>query len=313
MSDADSSLKPPRDTMAYTIEYGIRSVLLTRELHLGQVALLRSLPVAYRNFDWASKWIDQWDEAWPRMSDTELERLYLRACVAGLETEQDFVDAITGFCPEELGDVPAIWARLQEARRAAAKARADDERARAIWWAHGNVPLPEVEGNRRLAWVRTVGPEDWHGIVDGWNCDDGTEELDFIVSQPTCDRATAVLALFMTEASSQVARPSRDEVPSLEYEAYDMAHKIAANLGRGFYASHDFPAEINSTEITMYFEAVERMRAQGRLDPVWDVPRTSFGPFEGREPRSIYTVMHGYVKYSPNHFREHILPTLTLT
>lgn len=51
--------------------------------------------------------------------------------------------------------------------------------------------LTECENRRLLQWLERSGPDEWHAVAFGWNWDNGIGPLQWIVSQPRCDAATA--------------------------------------------------------------------------------------------------------------------------
>lgn len=57
--------------------------------------------------------------------------------------------------------------------------------------------MADYLGKRRsemlMAWLEKATPDQWHQVADGWNWDSGEDPLRWIVSQPECDRATALL------------------------------------------------------------------------------------------------------------------------
>jgi hypothetical protein len=58
-------------------------------------------------------------------------------------------------------------------------------------------------GKRRsemlMAWLETATPDQWHQVADGWNWGSGEDPLRWIVSQPDCDKATALLIFWRGE------------------------------------------------------------------------------------------------------------------
>ena len=50
-------------------------------------------------------------------------------------------------------------------------------------------------------WLQKGSPADWHQAADNWNWDYGLAPLQWIVSQPDCDLATALLIYYRGEPS----------------------------------------------------------------------------------------------------------------
>jgi hypothetical protein len=50
-----------------------------------------------------------------------------------------------------------------------------------------------------LAWLHENGPDEWHRWTLSWNWDHGTELIEWIVSQPNCDKGTALSAYYLAQ------------------------------------------------------------------------------------------------------------------
>lgn len=61
--------------------------------------------------------------------------------------------------------------------------------------------LPKQYRDSFARWLALVGPDEWHQVADQWNWDNGSDPLRWIVEQPNCDRATALLIFWRGEPS----------------------------------------------------------------------------------------------------------------
>lgn len=52
---------------------------------------------------------------------------------------------------------------------------------------------------RQMAFLAVRSPDDWHRYADNLNWDDRLDGLYWIVSQPDCDKATAVMTFWKGE------------------------------------------------------------------------------------------------------------------
>lgn len=76
--------------------------------------------------------------------------------------------------------------------------------------------------------VTEAGPDDWHRVAVGWNWDAGEDPLWWIVTQPDCDKATALTVLWKTGSSYQPG-DTGDE------DEHDLYHTIRSQWEAGFY------------------------------------------------------------------------------
>ncbi len=99
-----------------------------------------------------------------------------------------------------------------------------------------------VHAEKVLAWLATTGAEDWHRSAETWNFDDGTAPLEWIVEQPDCDAATALLIFWRCQPGEWAAMyPNRSACTDPHHGAeYDLAVKIKRHWLAGRYPQKRF-------------------------------------------------------------------------
>lgn len=91
-------------------------------------------------------------------------------------------------------------------------------------------------GKLLIDWLKSRTPDDWHKVAADYNWDNGLAPLDWIVSQPLCDRATALL-VFWRAVPDNVLRYASEAEAKADYAdgEFRLCVTIAANLRAGFY------------------------------------------------------------------------------
>lgn len=123
----------------------------------------------------------------------------------------------------------------------------------------------DIKGDTLLDLVKQMGPDDWHELADKWDWDDHTPIMQWVVSQPECDRATAVIIMCLGNVQD-VAR-WMTSYPAREGEQWNLVWDIARRLGEGFYRKAELQCGINLTGKASLIEAA---RSTGR-NP-WQFP-----------------------------------------
>jgi hypothetical protein len=193
-----------------------------------------------------------------------------------------------------------LMAELVPDRAALRAHRQRVSRLRECWAA----PL-DVKGETTLDIVMQLTPDDWHEIALHWNWDQGVEVLNWITSQPTCDRATAMIIL--TRANlAQVAEQSAAGPPT-ENEwrfCWNLAQRVRAGAftktGLAFGVS---PGEVKGMKATL-----AQARATGR-EP-WLLPDSLLD--EGtRKHKPRYTYRDGRtpaIGWQYDYWLDHVAP-----
>jgi hypothetical protein len=61
--------------------------------------------------------------------------------------------------------------------------------------------LPKRRSAMLMDWLCTATPDQWHQVAMGWNWGSGEAPLRWIVSQPDCDKATALMVFWRGQPS----------------------------------------------------------------------------------------------------------------
>lgn len=113
-----------------------------------------------------------------------------------------------------LAEVESVG-REQQAKRERAEAwrrESDPDRMLDVWAGAANFWDESADRFVRYShWLRTVGPAKWHAAADVWNWDYGTAPLRWIVAQPTCERATALMIFYAGEPDHTRKEPTDED------------------------------------------------------------------------------------------------------
>jgi Domain of unknown function (DUF4274) len=104
------------------------------------------------------------------------------------------------------------------------------------------VPSAEASSDRAdvlAGYLEKGGPDEWHKIASGWNWDGGVEPLKWIIRQPQCDRATALLVYWKGGPGFMAQYDSRDEVPSHALANYDLVKEVERRYLSDFYTRYE--------------------------------------------------------------------------
>jgi hypothetical protein len=89
-----------------------------------------------------------------------------------------------------------------------------------------------------------AGPDDWHHFVFHRNWDRGLDPLLWIIRQPACDKATALLAFYLSLPGEFVKYDGdRSAVPGYALEAFDLIAEIRRRFLDGFHARSQIALE----------------------------------------------------------------------
>jgi hypothetical protein len=103
-----------------------------------------------------------------------------------------------------------------------------------------NFGLEPKVARRYVKWLRSGTPDLWHQAARNWNWDYGVAPLAWIVAQPQCDLATAVLVHYDAEPGHyRRFENNRDQVPVGELETFDLIQAIRGRVAAGFYVRRE--------------------------------------------------------------------------
>lgn len=182
----------------------------------------------------------------------------------------------------------------------------DDQRLIIEWLTSADARL-----TLSIEWLETQSPDTWHVVAAGWNYDYRADPLLWIVSQPACDKGTA-LCVFLKEAYSWVKY--RD--PGGLNEHYAICWKICQTVSRRWKEKHYgnfrfLPLGLGvSSDYSRYVKIFQSARANalkalGMLP--WDLPDDAFQLPSGlEEPDSIYSFGDNELRYSFKYWTHNI-------
>lgn len=122
-----------------------------------------------------------------------------------------------------------------------------------------------------MAWLQENGPDEWHRWAISNNWDYGTDIFEWIVSQPTCDKGTALSLYYATQPEIYTRFTTLDEVKShpVFSESVNLVLKICQMWQNGAYQTYDYLPMEHTFEYLNQGE--EAMLALAAAVP-WDVP-----------------------------------------
>jgi hypothetical protein len=128
-----------------------------------------------------------------------------------------------------------------------------------------------------IAWLRDKNPDVWFHVTEALNWDNAEGVLDWIVSQPTCDRANAALIFWGADPSYHMQNFAKRE--GFAAGGRKLIEKILRNWKTGFYQRADLAWDGDWRK--RYSETVAKL--PGAHDP-FSIPADLLGPFRGRKP-----------------------------
>jgi len=94
--------------------------------------------------------------------------------------------------------------------------------------------------NGLKAWLKERGPNDWHEVANAYNWDREIAPLVWIVSQPTCDRATAATLFWRSSPGDAVFFNSlEDAKKGYNASGYQITKAILDRLKQGGYSRRE--------------------------------------------------------------------------
>ena len=129
-----------------------------------------------------------------------------------------------------------------------------------------------------IDWLSDKGPDAWFEVAQDLNWDNSERVLDWIVSQPLCDKANAALVFWGCDPEYH-ARNRTDPATSTS-EGYRLLNKVLRNWKAGFYKRAEL-AWREDHQQARYRNAVAAL--PGKIDPL-SIPAELLGPTKGRAP-----------------------------
>lgn len=97
-----------------------------------------------------------------------------------------------------------------------------------------------LENQILLRYLPQYSPEMWHQIAMSWNWDNGYDVLRWIISQPICDKGTALLLYWRSSPRYMVQYATKEEVNKYEIENYEFVKEIENKYVSGFFQNENF-------------------------------------------------------------------------
>lgn len=123
---------------------------------------------------------------------------------------------------------------------------------------------------RQMEFLKQASPDDWHRYAWHHNWDDRLDGLFWIVSQPECDRATAVMIFWKGEAGGYDYETEEEEMGSDIYAVAPMLRFIAERFNTTGYPRAELAYDALVDHGEPLPEHVEMVRA-GRLRDIKDL------------------------------------------
>lgn len=149
----------------------------------------------------------------------------------------------------------------------------------------------DIEAPSLLGLIQQMTPDDWHEIVLHWNWNDGVAGIDWITSQRTCDRATAVFAL-CSGAPGDIAtqRERRDD------DHGGFVRDLAARIEGGFYPVAELRLTLSMRQLQGFQAELATARSTGTSP--WLIPEDLLTHDGARLHQAKYAITSGQAHYA---------------
>jgi len=128
-----------------------------------------------------------------------------------------------------------------------------------------------------IDWLADKDPDVWFAVTQRLNWDSSFRVLDWIISQPGCDKANAAFVFWAAEPLHHLRLIAAGETPSSE--GFRLLDTVLRNWKAGFYKRAELAWQ--ESRRTAYRAAVAAL--PGQRDPL-SVPEDLLGPLDGRLP-----------------------------
>lgn len=130
---------------------------------------------------------------------------------------------------------------VRRASRALAMSRGEQEE---LMWSR-----VEIEPGTLTSWMAGQPPSVWHEVALGYNWGSNAAlELGWIVDQPDCDLATALVVFLRGAPDDFMCRQSLDNFPEDQLEIFRMLDRIAKRIESGGYRTRSYGVPQYETE-----------------------------------------------------------------
>jgi len=233
-------------------------------------------------------------------ASTQLRLARLITILTTVESEKDLDAAIAGFPRQQQAEFRKTWlqARPHLDRRRAEETAEQQAAARTAQLRDSYESASDADvAAPALDWLPLQTPDTWHAVAAGWGSGD-RKPLEWIATQPTCDKTTAAVIFFLCANGGEYVRYPLHIIPAYRQHCWRLCETIARNWQAGFYQTQQFTFPEQCDALRKEFkDAIAGLRATGKPVP-WTLPEDAFAAFDGREPKSIYTSNNGKIRYA---------------
>lgn len=145
--------------------------------------------------------------------------------------------------------------------------------------------------------ISRMGPEQLHRMVMRWNWDGDNSYLNLVIDNPLCSLGTALLLYWRSDPHFFRGYMSRDDVPMLHLEGYDVLKAVEKKAQEGFFEHHGIVYDPRNDI------GGEVIRSRSILPSIhWDIPScmTVATTTEGLEHFTIHTLALSNPLVSPD-------------
>jgi hypothetical protein len=108
-----------------------------------------------------------------------------------------------------------------------------------------------------IRYLEKSGPKMWHQVAMNWNWDGDNEPLTWMIRQPKCDSATALLIYWHGAPAWYCQYANSSEVKPHEMKTYTLIKEIEQKYSGGFYSDQNIyfdPADDDGTNWTAEYQ-----------------------------------------------------------
>jgi hypothetical protein len=145
-----------------------------------------------------------------------------------------------------------------------------------------------------VTWLQQRSPDVWHSVAEHLNWDFAEDVIEWIVSQPQCDLATAALVFWKAGPDHWCQFPNANAVPDFQVDNFNFCKSLVDRANSGFYirrelafGGYDSSCTIGGIDYSLKAEA-ESLRhrfQEGEAGAFpWAFPISLMPPIPGRAP-----------------------------
>lgn len=144
-----------------------------------------------------------------------------------------------------------------------------------------------------ISWLQRRSPDVWHVVAGHLNWDFAIDVLEWIVSQPQCDLATAALLFWTGDPEQWLKYQTKDTIPDFAIEYFNISALIVNRAKSGLYNRQELafagdPCNmIGGVDYHLKFsveKAQRRFKEKCSGSFPWELPIVLTPPIPGRAP-----------------------------